>query len=151
MSDPEHAGGASEGSGPAPAVKAPRLDVLVIDAALAVAQTTSEVLRSAGLFVVAVTGFADAAGILEAHRVGTIVLDQAAAQREPRIVELARSRAIPVVAVSALGPEALDEMARSSNGTVVAGLTKPAAPTRLIDAVRSALASRTPAGFEAGN
>ena len=113
--------------------------ILVVDDQESVRMSVAEVLRSVGYTVVESSDGVDALRILNDMRFEAMVLDL----RMPRLDGAGVLKALreppPTVVLSA-GELGADELTRVGRG-VRAQLRKPVAPQRLIDAVRTAVAS----------
>ena len=117
------------------------LDVLLVDDEVAVAESTAEVLASAGLRVGTSATLDEALRVLAMRSVGTVILDHhlsGGAESERDFLTRGR-RLPPVILMSGLDLDALAEIRRTYADHIVACLAKPVPPQDLIAAVRSAI------------
>lgn len=117
------------------------LDVLVIDDAPDVAESTADVLRSAGLSVATASTVPEARRIVAGQQVRAVIVDHSTAEWAGS-TEAHPPDPIPhVIVVSGMGRDSIEELERTRGDCLFACLAKPVPPSRLIEVVRAALAS----------
>lgn len=118
------------------------LDVLVIDDAVDVAESTADVLRSAGLSVATTATVPEARRIVAERHVGAVIVDHSTAEWASVADKTVPEAAPPVIVVSGMGRDSIEELVRRHGDCLFACLAKPIPPETLIDVVRAALAAK---------
>ena len=113
------------------------VDVLVVDDHEAIRTTVAELLRTAGYSVAEAENGQTALDVLQAHKVGALVLDLRMPGVDGLKVLETLSDPPPVIITSAFSLE-LDEQQRV-DAKIFVQLVKPFHPRRLIEAVASAI------------
>ncbi len=117
------------------------VDVLVIDDASDVAESTADVLRSAGLSVATASNVPEARQIAAAQRVRAVIVDQSTAEWADAADTPVPHTAPPIIVVSGMGRESIEELEARHGDCLFACLAKPVLPGTLIEVVRAALAA----------
>lgn len=118
------------------------LDVLVIDDAVDVAESTADVLRSAGLSVATTVTVPEARRIVGERHVRAVILDHSTAEWATAAQKSVPEAAPPVIVVSGMGRDKIEELQHRHGNCLFACLAKPIPPETLIEVVQAALASR---------
>jgi CheY-like chemotaxis protein len=122
------------------------LDVLVIEDEAAMAETSADVLRSAGLRIGAAATVEEALVVTGTGVVGSVVVDH---EHAKSLLALGRDLP-PVIVVSEPGTDALSELSVRDIEQLFACLSAPVARADLVRAVRAALGRREPGTKDEG-
>jgi len=114
------------------------VDVLVVDDEPAVASSTADILRSAGLNAATTSTVKEALAMVESRDVRSIILDHQLADNGEKIFEGVRVLP-PIIVMSGIGREALAALQVLHGDRLFACMAKPVPPLRLIDVVKSAI------------
>jgi DNA-binding NtrC family response regulator len=117
------------------------VDVLVIDDATDVAESTADVLRSAGLSVATASNVREARRIVAERRVRAVIVDHSTAEWAGSAGEPTPDAAPPIIVVSGMGRDSIEELQARHGDCFFACLAKPVPPGTLIEVVRAALAA----------
>lgn len=115
------------------------VDVLVLDDAADVAESTADVLRSAGLSVATASSVPEARRIAAERRVRAAIVDHSTAEWAGSADEPTRDTAPPIIVVSGMGRDSIEELQALRGDCLFACLAKPVPPGALIEVVRAAL------------
>lgn len=119
----------------------PPLAVLVVDDEPEVAWSTAEILRSEGLEALTAGDLDEARRVLASRCVRSIILDQQIAGAGESLLTEQRDLP-PVIVVSGIGRESLEELRRTHPDRLFACLAKPVSPFQLIEVVKAAIAGK---------
>jgi DNA-binding NtrC family response regulator len=111
------------------------VDVLLVDDDAAVAETTSDVLELSGFTCSVVSSLDEAARLLREGAVGVIILDHSLVQSSWLTVQ----GTTPVILMSGMGRDEIDQIRREHGERYHAFLAKPVPPDRLVKIVGEAL------------
>lgn len=125
-----------------------KVDVLVVDDEPEVASSTADVLRSEGLEVLTAGNLDEARRVLAGRGVRSVILDQQITGAE---IPGAGGESLlgegldlpPVIVVSGIGKDSLEELHRAHSDRLFACLAKPVSPFRLIEVVKAAVSGRS--------
>jgi len=115
------------------------VDVLVIDDAVDVAESTADVLRSAGLSVATASNVPEARAIVAERHVRAVIVDHSTGEWAGSAPEPLPDTAPPVIVVSGMGRDNIEELEARHGDCLFACLAKPVSPGTLIEVVRAAL------------
>jgi DNA-binding NtrC family response regulator len=117
------------------------IDVLVVDDEADVASTTAEILERAGMTTVTAASLVEAQQLIRANEVRSVILDHQVADADAQEFLQAQRDLPPVIVISGVGRDILEEFETTHGNRLFACRAKPVPPPELIDLVRTALAS----------
>jgi DNA-binding NtrC family response regulator len=119
------------------------LDVLVIDDAAEVAESTADVLRSAGFSVITTSSVSGGRRIAAHREIRAVIVDHSTAEWASTSGDNRASGPRPLLIVlSGMGRDGIEELERNHGECIFAALAKPVRPEDLIEVVRAALSAR---------